>query len=221
MPVMMASRSRAPVPRLIFMALAALCGATAVAMPRAVQAEEVWHLVERDYPITSHTVWQVTEGRNAGSSVKVRRKNASENTMQYIHISRTRGELDCRWISTFNWSEGLPETLMPGRPVRIDLEATLDIAQGQGCGVGRLSVTYGSRTEPGRDRAPNIRRLNRGLAVPNGWFGGASGATEIFEVMARPDLPHNAHFTVAVHISDGSSTDELVAVYWYEKARRF
>lgn len=190
------------------------------ATPGPNPAGEVWHLVDRDYPLMGENVWAVTEGRNAGSSVKVRRRNA-RNVMQYIHIQRVRGELACRWISTFNWDEGLPETLLPGRPVHIDMEASLDVAHGQGCGVGRLSVIYGTRTEPTRDRAPNIRRLNEALAVPNGWFGGSSGSTEIFEVVARPDLPNNAHFTVAIRLWDGSSTNKIVAVYLYEKARRF
>lgn len=197
-----------------------LLGALVMVAPRVTLAEEIWHLVDRDYPLLGEAVWAVTEGRNAGSSVKIRRRNA-RNLVQYIHIQRTRGELTCRRISTFNWSEALPETLKPGTPVRIDLEATLDVSQGNGCGVGRLTVTYGSRTEPLRDRAPNIQRINSGYAVPNGWFGGAPASTEIFQVVERPDLPSNAYFTVAIHLSDGSSTDKVVALYVYEKTRRF
>ncbi len=200
--------------------LVALILAIGPAMPRSALAQEVWHLVDRDYPIMAESIWAVTEGRDAGSSIKLRRRNA-RNVIQYIHIQRTRGNLECRRISTFNWSETLPETVTPGTPVHIDLEATLDVSQGNGCKVGRLSVTFGTRSEPLRERAPNIRHLNQGLAVPNGWFGGSSGATEIFQVSARPDLPNNAYFTVAIHLSDGSSVDEVVALYLYEKARRF
>lgn len=177
---------------------------------------ERWQLTRREFPVLGQAVVQVTEGRNAGSSIKVQR-TARPNEVNYIDIGMVRGQLECRKVSAFTWSETLPETIVSGQEISIQLEARVDLAEGTGCGQGRISVSYGSRAEPLRDRAPNIFSNSMVAAVHLS----KPGVTEIFRVNARPDLPGNDMFTVAIHISDGGVTDEVVALYVYEKVKRY
>ncbi|MBW1815352.1 MAG: AbfB domain-containing protein [Deltaproteobacteria bacterium] len=104
-----------------------------------------------------------------------------------------------------------------GKNYNIALEARFDRRQGQGCGMGRIGVTFGSRAEPLRDRAPNVVHIRQGLADPDPGGIAPPASTEIFRVDARPDLPRNDMFTVAIHISDGSVTNQVVALYVYKK----
>jgi hypothetical protein len=176
---------------------------------------ETWRLTRREFPVLGQAVVHVTEGRNAGSSIKVQR-TGRQNEVNYIDVDVVRGQLECRKVSTFRWSETVPETILPGQEVSIQLEAGIDLAEGSGCGSGRISVSYGSRNEPLRDRAANIVD-NDMLAIPNT----KPHVTEIFRVYARPDLPANDMFTVAIHVDDGGVTDEVVALYVYEKVKRY
>lgn len=99
------------------------------------------------------------------------------------------------------------------------MEARFDRQEGLGCGMGRISVTYGSRAEPLRDRSGHVVRVKSGLADPDPGGIALPIATELFRVDVRPEIPDNM-FSIAIHISDGSVTDEVVALYVYEKVEQ-
>jgi hypothetical protein len=180
------------------------------------QSVETWKLVKREYPVLPAVVTEVRTGRNAGSFIKVRRTQR-RNEVVYIRKSVVRGRQECLWVSNFIWNDNLPAVINTGRNYNIALEANFVRRQGQTCGMGRISVTFGNRAEPLRDRAPNVVHVRSGLASPPGGIA-SPVSTEVFRVNARPDLPQNNMFTVAIHISDGGVTDQVVALYVYQKA---
>jgi hypothetical protein len=186
------------------------------AAPAYAQSVETWKLIKREYPVLPHAIVDITTGRNAGSFIKVRRTER-RNEVVYIGRNVVRGHEECLWRSGFVWDDQLPETIVTGREILVQLQSRFDIHHGQGCGMGRIGVTYGNRAEPLRDRASNVVRVREGLADPDPGGVAPPAATEIFRVRARPDLPQNDMFTVAIHISDGGVTDEVVALYVYEK----
>jgi hypothetical protein len=185
--------------------------------PSASNAQEVetWKLVKKEYPVLPAAILDITEGRNAGSFIKVRRTQKG-NEVVYSRKSVAHGNTECLWISGFIWDDNMPEVINTGVEYRINVEARYDRREGEGCGGGRISVTYGSRAEPLRDRSGHVVRVKSGLADPDPGGIAPPIATEIFRVNARPDIPHNM-FTIAIHISDGGVTDQVVALYVYEK----
>ena len=191
---------------------------TMLAAPSAANAQsvETWKLVKREYPVLPAVISEVTTGRNAGSFIKLRRTQ-KRNEVVYSRRDVVRGHTDCLWISGFIWNDNLPEVINTGKNYNIALEARFDRRQGQGCGMGRLSVTFGTRAEPLRERAPNITRIRSGLADPDPGGIAPPASTEIFRVNARPDLPQNDMLTAAIHISDGGLTDQVVALYVYKR----
>jgi hypothetical protein len=184
--------------------------------PSYAESAETWKLVKREYPVLPQAIVDITTGRNAGSFIKVRRTQR-RNEVVYISRNVVRGHEECLWRSGFVWDDQLPETIVTGREILIQLQSRFDMHHGQGCGMGRIGVTYGNRAEPLRDRASNVVRVRSGLADPDPGGVAPPAATEIFRVKARPDLPQNDMLTVAIHISDGGVTDEVVALYVYEK----
>jgi hypothetical protein len=195
----------------------AIAAALLVSVPLShAQSVETWKLVKREYPVLPHAIVETTTGRNAGSFIKVRRAER-RNEVVYINRDVVRGQEECLWRSGFVWDDRLPETIVTGREILIQLQSRFDIRHGQGCGMGRIGVTYGNRAEPLRDRASNVVRVRSGLADPDPGGIAPPAATEIFRVTARPDLPQNDMFTVAIHISDGGVTDKVVALYVYQK----
>jgi hypothetical protein len=192
-----------------------LVGAPSTAISQEV---ETWKLTKKEYPVLPAAILDITEGRNAGSFIKVRR-TGKDNEVVYIRKSVERGNQLCHWISGFIWDENMPEEINSGVEYRINVEARYDRREGEGCGGGRISVTYGSRAEPLRDRSGHVVRVKAGIADPPGGIASPI-ATEIFRVNVRPDITDNM-FTVAIHISDGGITDQVVALYVYEKVRRF
>jgi hypothetical protein len=178
---------------------------------------EIWQLTKREYPVLPHAVVDVLQGSNAGSFIKVRRTQ-NKNEVVYSSRQMVRGNQQCLWISGFQWDDNLPETIQTGSQISVDLASRFDRHLGHGCGMGSISVTYGNRDEPLRDRAPNIVRIKAGHADPDPGGVHPPASTEIFVVNERPDLPHLDMFTVAIHISDGAVTDEVVALYVYEKS---
>jgi hypothetical protein len=199
-----------------FFSLLIVC--TLIGAPSAAnaQAVETWKLVKKEYPVLPSVILEVTEGRNAGSFVKIRRTQKG-NEVVYSTKSVAHGNQLCLWISGFIWDDNLPELINSGKEYLIDLEARYDRREGEDCGGGRISVTYGSRGEPLRDRAANVKRIKSGLADPDPGGIAPPISTEIFQVVARPELTDNNMFTVAIHVSDGSVADEVVALYVYEK----
>ena len=198
-----------------FFSLLLVCAMVGAPFTAIAQSVETWKLVRKEYPVLPAVVSEVTEGRNAGSFIKVRRTQEG-NEVVYSHKSVVRGQTTCLWISGFIWNNNLPELINSGKDYNIDLEARFDRREGQGCGMGRISVTFGTRAEPLRDRA-NVQHIRQGLADPDPGGIAPPASTEIFRVIARPDLPNNDMFTVAIHISDGGVTNEVVALYVYEK----
>jgi|GEM_PF-3325875 len=179
------------------------------------QTVETWKLIKKEYPVLPSVISEITEGRNAGSFVKMRRTQ-KRNEVVYSAKSVERGHQLCLWVSGFIWDDNFPELITSGKDYYIDLEARFDRHEGLGCGMGRISVTYGSRAEPLRDRAAHVKRIKSGLADPDPGGIAPPISTEIFQVVVRPGLPGNM-FTIAIHISDGSISDEVVALYVYEK----
>jgi hypothetical protein len=198
-----------------FFSLLVIC--TMVLVPTAANAQtvETWKLVKKEYPILPSVIMEVTEGRNAGSFVKIRRTQMG-NEVVYSTKSVAHGNQLCSWISGFIWDDNLPELINSGKEYRIDLEARFDRREGENCGGGRISVTYGSRGEPLRDRSGHVVRVKPGMADPDPGGQYPPIATEIFQVVVRPGIVDNM-FTVAIHVSDGSVTDQVVALYVYEK----
>ena len=180
------------------------------------QSVETWKLVKKEYPVLPAVIMEITEGRNAGSFIKMRRTQMN-NEVVYTAKSVERGATLCTWTSAFIWDDNLPEIINSGKEYTIDLEARFDRREGESCGMGRIGVTYGSREEPLRDRAAHVARVKGGLADPDPGGIAPPIATEIFQVVVRPGLPDVNMFTVAIHISDGGVTDEVVALYVYEK----
>lgn len=180
------------------------------------QPEETWRLVKREYPVLPHVITEATAGRNAGSFIKVRRTQR-RNEAVYIIKQVVRGVTDCLWIGGFVWNDNLPEVIYTGRNYNIALESRFDRRQGACNGMGRISVTFGSSAEPLRDRAGNVVHVRSGMADPDPGGIAPAASTEIFRVNARPDLPYNDTFTIAIHISDGGVTDQVVALYVYKK----
>jgi len=180
------------------------------------QSVETWKLVKKEYPVLPSVITEITEGRNAGSFIKIRRTQ-QRNEVVYSRKSVERGHTLCLWISGFIWDDNFPELINSGKEYNIDLEARFDRHEGQGCGMGSISVTYGSRAEPLRDRAAHVERVKPGLADPDPGGFAPPISTEIFKVVVRPGLPDVKMFTVAIHVSDGSVTDQVVALYVYEK----
>lgn len=180
------------------------------------QSVETWKLVKKEYPVLPAVIMEITEGRNAGSFVKMRRTQMI-NEVVYTTKSVAHGTTECTWISAFIWDDNFPEIINSGKEYNIDLEARFDRREGESCGIGRIGVTYGSRAEPLRDRAAHVVRVKGGLADPDPGGIASPIATEIFQVVVRPGLPDVTMFTVAIHVSDGSVTDQVVALYVYEK----
>lgn len=180
------------------------------------QTVETWKLVRKEYPVLPQVITEVKTGRNAGSFIKVRRTQ-KRNEVVYISKDVVRGQQVCLWVSGFIWNDNLPAVIQTGKNYNIALEARLDRRHGPGCGMGRISVSFGNRTEPLRDRAPNVIHVRAGLADPDPGGIAPPASTEIFRVDARPELTQNNMFTVAIHISDGSVTDQVVALYVYER----
>ena len=200
---------------IFFFSLLLVCIMVGVPSAAIAQSVETWKLVRKEYPVLPEVITEVTEGRNAGSFIKVRRTQEG-NEVVYISKSVERGQTICLWISGFIWNDNLPELINSGKDYLMDLEARFDRQEGPGCGTGRISVTFGTRAEPLRDRA-SVQHIRQGLADPDPGGVAPPISTEIFRVIARPDLPGNDMFTVAIHISDGSVTNEVVALYVYEK----
>ena len=199
-----------------FFSLLLIC--VTIAGPSAVnvQASETWKLIKREYPVMPEVISEVRTGRNAGSFIKLRRTQR-RNEILYISRAVVRGQQTCLWVSGFVWNDNLPETINTGREYSIGLQARLDRRQGNGCGMGRISVTFGNRAEPLRDRAPNVVHVRAGLADPDPGGIAPAASTEVFRVNARPDLPQNDMFTVAINITDGGVTGKVVALYVYQK----
>jgi len=189
----------------------------AVASITTAWSAETWKLVKKEYPVLPHVISEVREGRNAGSFIKVSRTQR-KNEALYISKSVVRGQTECLWVSGFTWDDNVPQVINTGRQYNIPLQARLDRRQGPGCGFARISVTFGNRAEPLRDRAPNVVHVRHGLADPDPGGIAPALSTEVFRVDARPDLPNNDMFTIAIHISTGSITNEVVALYIYQKA---
>ena len=189
--------------------------------PSTVLAQEVetWKLVKKEYPVLPAVIMEVTEGRNAGSFIKIRRTQ-KDNEVVYSRKSVAHGNTECLWISGFIWQDNMPEVINSGVEYRIDVEARFDRHEGQGCGNGRIGVTYGSRAEPLRDRSGHVVRVKSGIAEPDPGGIYPPKATEIFQVNVRPGIPDNM-FTIAIHVSDGSVTDQVVALYVYEKVVKY
>lgn len=201
-----------------FFSLLLLCSIVGAPSAAVAQSVETWKLVKKEYPVLPAVIVETTEGRNAGSFVKVRRTQKG-NEAVYSHKSVVRGETLCLWVSGFIWDDNLPEVINTGREYYIDLEARFDRREGHGCGMGRISVTFGNRAEPLRDRAANVIHVKQAMADPDPGGFSPPISTEIFRVDARPESVHNNMFTVAIHISDGGVTNEVVALYIYEKVR--
>jgi len=191
-----------------------MIGASSAAISQSV---ETWKLVKKEYPVLPAVSMEITEGRNAGSFIKMRRTQMI-NEVIYTAKSVERGTTLCTWTSAFIWDDNFPEIINSGKEYQIDLEARFDRREGESCGMGRIGVTYGSRADPLRDRAAHVIRVKGGLADPDPGGIAPPIATEIFQVVVRPDLPDVTMFTVAIHVSDGSVTDQVVALYVYEKA---
>lgn len=179
------------------------------------QSVETWKLVRKEYPLLPSVIMEVTEGRNAGSFIKMRRTQMG-NEVIYSAKSVAHGNQLCLWISGFIWDDNMPELINSGKEYLINLEARYDRREGEGCGGGRIGVTYGSRAEPLRDRSGHVERVKAGLADPDPGGIAPPISTEIFKVKVRPDIADNM-FTIAIHVSDGSVTDQVVALYVYEK----
>jgi len=188
----------------------------AVPFEGTAMSAETWKLVKREYPVLPEAIQHIREGRNAGSFIKVSRTQR-RNEALYINKNVVRGQTECLWVSGFIWNDNVPEVINTGRQYMIPLEARFDRRQGTGCGMARISVTFGNRAEPLRDRAPNVVHVRNGLADPDPGGIAPPASTEIFRVDARPDLPNNDLFTIAIHISTGSITNQVVALYVYQK----
>ncbi len=201
---------------IFFFSLLMVCIVIGTPSTAVAQSIETWKLVKREYPVLPNVITEVTTGRNAGSFIKVRRTQ-KRNEVVYISKSVVRGQQECLWISGFIWNDNFPETINTGKNYNIAMEARYDRREGQVCGSGRINVTFGSMTEPLRDRASNVVHISQGLADPDPGGIAPPASTEIFRVDARPSLPNNSMFTVAIHISDGSVTNQVVALYVYEK----
>ena len=197
------------------LAIALLLIAAGVTSTTFAQTVETWKLVKKEYPILPSVITEVTEGRNAGSFIKMRRTQMG-NEVVYSAKSVAHGNQLCLWISAFIWDDNMPELINSGKEYLIDLEARYDRREGEGCGGGRISVTYGSRAEPLRDRSGHVLRVKAGLADPDPGGIAPPISTEIFKVQVRPGVMDNM-FTIAIHVSDGSVTDQVVALYVYEK----
>lgn len=180
------------------------------------QSVETWKLVKKEYPVLPAVIIEVTEGRNAGSFIKIRRTQMN-NEVVYTSKSVERGTTICTWISAFIWDDNLPELITSGQQYNFDMEARFDRREGESCGMGRIGVTYGSREEPLRDRSAHVQRIKGALADPDPGGIAPPISTETFQVNVRPGYPDIKMFTIAIHISDGSVTDEVVALYVYEK----
>ncbi len=185
-------------------------------IPSYSQSVVTWKLVRREYPVLPDAVVEINTGRNAGSFIKVVRTQRRGEAI-YISKSVAHGQQECFWKSGFIWNDQMPESIITGKEIQIPLEARFDIRQGNGCGIGRIGVTYGSREDPLRDGAPGVVRVRAGLADPDPGGIAPPVSTEVFRVNARPDLPDWNLFTVAIHISDGGVTNVVVALYVYEK----
>lgn len=196
-----------------FFSLLLICIMTA--LPSAASAQETWKLVKREYPVLPAVITEVKTGRNAGSFIKLRRTQ-KRNEVVYISKSVVRGQQTCLWISNFIWNDNLPAVINTGKNYNIALEANFIRREGSNCGMGRIGVTFGNRAEPLRDRAANVVHVRAGLASPPGGVA-PPASTEIFRVDARPNLQNNNMFTVAIHVSDGSVTNQVVALYVYER----
>ena len=197
-------------------ALLLLCTLMGVSSATLAQEVETWKLVKKEYPVLPAVILEITEGRNAGSFVKMRRTQMI-NEVVYTTKSVERGTTLCTWISAFIWDDNMPEIIYSGKEYNIDVEARFDRREGESCGMGRIGVTYGSRLEPLRDRSAHVLRVKGGLADPDPGGFSPPIATEIFQVNVRPGLPDATMFTIAIHVSDGSVTDQVVALYVYEK----
>lgn len=182
------------------------------------ESVETWKLVKREYPVLPHVIHQVETGRNAGSFIKLLRTQ-NRNEVLYTSKNVVRGQQECLWVSGLVWNDQVPEVISTGKDYRIALESRFDRHHGDGCGIGRIGVTLGSRAEPLRDRAANAVHVRSGLADPDPGGIAPPASTEIFRVNARPDLPANDMFTIAIHVSDGGLTNQAVALYVYEKVR--
>ncbi|MBW1984252.1 MAG: hypothetical protein JRI53_05990, partial [Deltaproteobacteria bacterium] len=198
-----------------FFSLLLVCAMIAAPSAANAQSVETWKLVKREYPVLPAVISEVTTGRNAGSFIKLRRTQR-RNEVVYIRKNVVRGQQICLWVSNFIWNDNLPAVINTGKSYNIALEANFVRQQGQNCGMGRIGVTFGNRAEPLRDRAGNVVHVRAGLASPPGGIA-PPVSTEIFRVNARPDLPRNDMFTVAIHISDGGVTNQVVALYVYKK----
>ena len=187
-----------------------------IAAPSTANAGETWKLVKREYPVMPEVINEVRTGRNAGSFIKLRR-TSNRNEMLYIRKDMVRGRQTCQWISGFVWQDNLPDTINTERNYSISLQSRLDRRHGSGCSFGRIGVTFGNRELPLRDSAPNVVHVRQGLADPDPGGIAPQASTEVFRVNARPDLPRNEMFTVAIHVSDGGVTDKVVALYVYKK----
>ena len=161
-----------------FFSLLLIC--VTIAGPSAVnvQASETWKLIKREYPVMPEVISEVRTGRNAGSFIKLRRTQR-RNEILYISRAVVRGQQTCLWVSGFVWNDNLPETINTGREYSIGLQARLDRRQGNGCGMGRISVTFGNRAEPLRDRAPNVVHVRAGLADPDPGGIAPAASTEV------------------------------------------
>jgi hypothetical protein len=199
-----------------FFPILLLCTLVVVPSVASAQTVETWKLVKKEYPVLPAVIMEVTEGRNAGSFVKIRRTQMN-NEVVYTTKSVERGTTLCTWVSAFIWDDNLPELIISGQQYNLDVEARFDRREGESCGMGRISVTYGSREEPLLDRSAHVLRIKGGLADPDPGGIAPPIATEIFQVNVRPGYPDITMFTIAIHISDGSVTDEVVALYVYEK----
>jgi len=193
------------------------CGSSTAARPT--NNTETWILTQKLYPVLRNAVVAVTSGRNAGSSIKVRRTGRPLEA-NYIKVEVVRGRLACQVTSRFNWTQP-PERIATGTAIRIDLKAKIDRYINAGCGSGGyIYVSYGTRrSHSGRPTsAPNVTSLTNTIrAFPQG----RQHVTEQFRVNPRPDSQGINLFTVAINIADGGVTTEMVAVYVYEKVRRF
>ena len=94
------------------------------------QSVETWKLVKKEYPVLPAVILEITEGRNAGSFVKMRRTQMI-NEVVYTTKSVERGTTLCTWISAFIWDDNFPEIINSGKEYNIDVEARLDRREGE------------------------------------------------------------------------------------------
>jgi hypothetical protein len=177
---------------------------------------DIWVLTQREYPVLPETELRIDVGRNAGSYIKIERFGR-RNAVSYINSSMVRGEQECLAVSSYEWSDAeMPERIVAGTDVYVQLAATIDRSEGAGCGTARIGVAYGNRDEPLLDTASNVIAVSQLQASP---FGNP-GATAAFRVMPGGNTGPYL-FTVAVYVTDGGTVRRVVALYIYEMMRSY